>query len=67
LADPRLHAAARRCVGLVAGRTPASLRDGMDRLAEMVEWARCPADDVADEVARTGVTATVARLAGGRS
>lgn len=67
LADPRLHAAARRCVGLVAGRAPASLRDGMDRLAEMVEWARCPADDVADEVARTGVTATVARLAGGRS
>lgn len=67
LADPRLHAAARRCVALVADRAPASLRDGMGRLVEMVEQARCPADDVADEVARTGVTATVARLARGRS
>lgn len=67
LADPRLHAAARQCLGLVADRAPAALRPGMDRLVEMVERARCPADDVADEVARTGVTAMVARLAGGRT
>ncbi|MEO6793230.1 MAG: ergothioneine biosynthesis glutamate--cysteine ligase EgtA, partial [Mycobacterium sp.] len=31
LADPRLHAAAGRCLGLVADRAPASLRDAMDR------------------------------------
>ncbi|OBH16761.1 ergothioneine biosynthesis glutamate--cysteine ligase EgtA [Mycolicibacter sinensis] len=63
LADPRLHTAARRCVGLVADQAPAALRDGMQRLVEKVEQARCPADDIADEVGRTGVAATVARLA----
>ncbi len=67
LADPRLHRAAGRCLELVAGRAPASLRDGMDRLVGMVERGRCPADDVADEVTRTGVAATVARLAQGQS
>lgn len=63
LADPRLHAAARRCVGLVGDRAPASLRDGMDLLAGMVERGHCPADAVTDEVARTGAAAMVARLA----
>ncbi|MEO6795329.1 MAG: ergothioneine biosynthesis glutamate--cysteine ligase EgtA, partial [Mycobacterium sp.] len=63
LADPRLHAAAGRCLGLVADRAPASLRDAMDRLVGMVERGRCPADDVADEAARTGIAETVARLA----
>lgn len=67
LADPRLHTAARSCVGLVVDRAPESLRDGMNRLADMVERGRCPADDVADEVARTGTAATVARLAGRQS
>lgn len=63
LADPRLHAAARRCMGLVADRAPASLRDGMSRLVGMVERGRCPADDVSEAVAATGVAETVARLA----
>jgi glutamate--cysteine ligase len=63
LADPRLHTAARRCMELVADQAPASLRDGMDRLVGMVEQARCPADDVADEAAKTGVAAMVTRLA----
>lgn len=63
LADPRLHNAALRCVGLVADQAPASLRDGMDHLVAMVERARCPADDIADEADRTGIPATVARLA----
>ncbi|MEB3070534.1 ergothioneine biosynthesis glutamate--cysteine ligase EgtA [[Mycobacterium] vasticus] len=63
LADPRLHAAARRCMGLVADRAPASLRDGMSRLVAMVERGRCPADDVSEAVAATGVAETVARLA----
>lgn len=67
LADPRLHTAARSCVGLVVDRAPESLRDGMNRLADMVERGRCPADGVADEVARTGTAATVARLAGRQS
>lgn len=67
LADPRLHTAARRCVALVADRVPVSLRDGMDRLVQMVDRGRCPADDVADEVARTGIAAMVAGLAAGRS
>ncbi len=63
LADPRLHAAAGRCVRLVVDRAPASLRDGMDRLAGMVERGRCPADDVTDEVTRSGTTAMVTRMA----
>ncbi|HTM84085.1 MAG TPA: glutamate-cysteine ligase family protein, partial [Mycobacterium sp.] len=65
LADSRLHEAAGRCMGLVADRAPASLRDAMDRLVGMVERGRCPADDVADEVARTSIAETVARLARG--
>lgn len=67
LADPRLHAAARRCLELVADRAPAGLRDGMDRLAGMVERRRSPADDVTDEVTRTGVAAMVTRMARGQS
>ncbi|KLO28055.1 glutamate--cysteine ligase [Mycolicibacter heraklionensis] len=63
LADPRLQAAAERCVGLVADRAPASLREGMDRLVGMVERGRCPADDVTDEVTRTGAKAMVVRMA----
>lgn len=67
LTDPRLRAAAGSCVGLVADRAPASLRAGMDRLVGMVERGRCPADDVTDEVARTGAAATVARMARSQS
>ena len=67
LAEPRLHAAARHCVGLVADRVPPSLRAAMDRLVGMVERGRCPADDVADEVRRTGAAATVTRLARSQS
>lgn len=63
LADPRLHTAAGRCLGLVADQAPESLRDGMNRLVAMVERARCPADDVAEEVGRTSIAATVSRLA----
>jgi glutamate--cysteine ligase len=67
LADPRLHKAARLCLELVADQAPAPLRAGMDRLLGLAERARCPADDVADEVGRTGVPAMVARLARGQS
>lgn len=67
LADPRLHTAASRCLELVADQAPASLRDGMGRLVGMVERGRCPADDITDEVDRTGIAATVARLARGQS
>lgn len=67
LADPRLHKAARRSLELVADQAPAPLRAGMDHLLGLAERARCPADDVADEVGRTGVPAMVARLARGQS
>ncbi|MGV0624939.1 ergothioneine biosynthesis glutamate--cysteine ligase EgtA [Mycolicibacter minnesotensis] len=67
LADPRLHAAAVRCVGLAADRAPEALRAPMDRLLGLVERGRCPADDITEQVSRAGVTATVAQLARGQS
>lgn len=67
LADPRLHKAACRCLELVADQAPAPLRAGMDRLVGLVERARCPADDIADEAGRTGIPAMAARLARGQS
>ena len=55
LGDPRLHAAAGHCVRLAAERAPESLREGMQRLAAMVERGRCPADDVTQHAAEAGV------------
>ncbi|BBZ24826.1 ergothioneine biosynthesis glutamate--cysteine ligase EgtA [Mycolicibacter hiberniae] len=67
LGDPRLHAAAGHCVRLAAERAPESLREGMQRLAAMVERGRCPADDVTQHAAEAGVPALVTRLARGQS
>ncbi|WP_046318036.1 ergothioneine biosynthesis glutamate--cysteine ligase EgtA [Mycobacterium sp. UM_Kg1] len=67
LADPRLNAAAGHCVRLAAERAPESLREGMHRLAVMVERGRCPADDVTQQAAEAGVPALVTRLARGQS
>jgi glutamate--cysteine ligase len=65
LADPRLQAAALRCVQTAAERAPAELRDGMQRLLIQVEKGRSSADDFADLVIGTGVREAVGRMAGG--
>lgn len=68
LADPRLYAAANRCVALAAARLPAGdgeLTAAMHRLVALVERGRCPADDFADRVIDTGLAPTVAALAQG--
>lgn len=65
LADRRIHAAANRCVAAAAERAPAGLYEPMQRLAELVERGRCPADDFADEVIGHGIDAAVAARAQG--
>jgi glutamate--cysteine ligase len=65
LADPRLQAAALRCVQTAAERAPAELRDGMQRLLGQVEKGRSSADDFSDVVVGNGVRAAVGRMAGG--
>ncbi|HEU0190553.1 MAG TPA: ergothioneine biosynthesis glutamate--cysteine ligase EgtA [Mycobacterium sp.] len=68
LADPRLYAAANRCVAIATDRLPADHREltaPMRRLAALVERGRCPADDFADQARAGGVAAAVARLARG--
>lgn len=65
LADPRLYAAANRCVAAAAERSPSSLDDAMQRLVAAVEQGRCPADDFAEQVIERGIAPTVTRLAQG--
>ena len=66
LDDPRIYAAANRCVAIAAERAPAGLAEAMQRLADAVELGRCPADDVADQVVENGIAATVTQLALGQ-
>lgn len=62
LAEPRLQAAAIRCVTAAAERAPAELSAGMARLVERVERGRSPGDDVADLVVARGLRAAVTAL-----
>jgi glutamate--cysteine ligase len=66
LNDPRLYAAANRCVAAAAERVPAQLAESMQQLVEAVERGRCPADDFADRVIGHGIAPTVTRLAQGQ-
>src|SRR5277367_3044734 len=61
LNDPRLHAAANRCVAAAAERVPDDLSGAMQRLVAAVERGRCPADEFSDEVIEHGIEATVTR------
>jgi glutamate--cysteine ligase len=63
LNDPRIHAAANRCVAAAAERAPAELDEAMQRLVEAVERGRSPADDFSDQVIGNGIAATVTQLA----
>lgn len=63
LADKRLYAAANRCVAAVAGRVPAELSGSMQKLVQNVEDGRCPGDDFADQVIRTGIAPAVVQMA----
>ncbi|MGE2720173.1 ergothioneine biosynthesis glutamate--cysteine ligase EgtA [Mycolicibacterium celeriflavum] len=65
LADPRLQAAAERCVRAAAERAPAELEESMHRLLRSVEQGRCPADDFSDRAARHGIAPAVTQLARG--
>jgi glutamate--cysteine ligase len=65
LNDRRLYAAANRCVAIAAERAPAQLTDAMQRLVEMVERGRCPAEDFSDQVIGDGILPAVTRLAQG--
>lgn len=65
LADPRLRAAAGRCVRAAAERAPAELAESMHRLVRSVEQGRCPADDFRDRAARHGIAPAVTQLARG--
>ena len=63
LNDPRIYAAANRCVAIAAERAPAGLAAAMQRLAGAVQQGRSPADDFADQVIENGIAATVTQLA----
>lgn len=65
LADPRLQAAAERCVRAAAERAPAALQESMARLLRSVEQGRCPADDFGDRAAQHGIAPAVTQLARG--
>lgn len=63
LANPRLRAAAVRCVQAAAERAPESLHDSMQQLLAQVEQGRSSADDFSDRVVRSGITAAVRQVA----
>jgi glutamate--cysteine ligase len=67
LGDPRLQAAAIRCVEAAADRAPEALTDVMAALLAQVELGRCPADDFSDRVVDRGVASAVDHLANGAS
>lgn len=65
LADPRLQAAAVRCVSAAAEHAPAELVDPMSRLLADVEAGRCPGDDFSDRVVKHGIPTAITQLASG--
>ncbi len=67
LSDPRLYAAANRCVAAAADRVPPALDEAMQRLVAAVERGRCPADEFSDQVIGNGIEATVSKLALGET
>lgn len=67
LGDPRLKAAAVRCVATAAEHAPAQLAEPMDRLLRNVSAGRCPADDFSDRVLADGIPTVLGQLAKGES
>jgi glutamate--cysteine ligase len=67
LSDPRLYAAASRCVAAAADRVPPALDEAMQRLVVAVELGRCPADEFSDQVIGNGIEATIGKLALGET
>jgi glutamate--cysteine ligase len=67
LADPRLYAAANRCVAIAAQRAPAQLDDAIQELIRSVEQGRCAADEFSEQVIAHGLAPMVSRLARGGS
>lgn len=67
LADPRLQAAAVRCVAAAAEHAPAELAESMTRLLADVEAGRCPGDHFSDRVVMHGIPTAVAQLTRGES
>ncbi|MUL64750.1 ergothioneine biosynthesis glutamate--cysteine ligase EgtA [Mycobacterium sp. CBMA 234] len=63
LADPRLQAAAQRCVEAAADVAPAELAGAMERLRWQVEHGRSAADDFADQVVGHGIDSALTGLA----
>lgn len=63
LADPRLRAAAVRCVQAAADVAPADVADSMDRLLRQVTRGRSAADDFADQVVAHGIDSAITGLA----
>lgn len=67
LADPRLKAAAQRCVAAAAEHAPAQLAEPMERLLRNVSAGRCPADDFSASVLADGIPSALRQLAKGES
>ncbi len=63
LADPRLRAAAVRCVGAAAEHAPQQLAEPMQRLLRNVTAGRSPADDFSDRILADGIPSVLAQLA----
>ncbi|MDR3664047.1 MAG: ergothioneine biosynthesis glutamate--cysteine ligase EgtA [Mycobacterium sp.] len=63
LTDPRLQAAAVRCVEAVAAMVPDTLAGPVDRLLRQVHRGRSAADDFADQVVEHGIESAVTGLA----
>ncbi|MHA3018956.1 ergothioneine biosynthesis glutamate--cysteine ligase EgtA [Mycobacterium sp. BMJ-28] len=66
LADPRLRAAAVRCVATAAEHAPAALAGPMDTLLRNATAGRSAADDFSDRVLADGIPSVLGQLAKGR-
>lgn len=63
LRDPRLAAAADRCLEIAAAHVPAALSTAVDDLAELVATGRTPGDLLADRIAEIGPLAAFVEAA----
>lgn len=63
LRDPRLAAAARRCLQIAADRVPAALHTAVADLADLVASGRCPGDLLAERIGEVGPHRALEELA----
>jgi glutamate--cysteine ligase len=63
LGDPRLRAAAVRCVGAAAQHVPEHLAEPMQRLLRNVTAGRSPADDFSDQILAGGIPSVLTHVA----